>query len=120
MLRKKKERVIIILFCFILVVVYALVSQISFRKKSKKEFQQFTQANIEGKLSYISYSNGIVYIKIEGDKIKYSLIPVQLDDGKYFSYFARVGDRIVKKSQSDTLMLFKDQIAYKYAIQKEK
>jgi len=116
----KKERVIIILACFILVVVYAIISQISFRKKSKEEFQQFVQANIDGKLSYISYSNGIVYIKIEGDKIKYSLIPVQLDDSKYFPYFAKVGDRIVKESQSDTLKLFKHQKVYKYAIQKEK
>jgi len=112
----KRDKIIIIIFCCVAIVVYMVISQISFKKKNRIQYQEFMQANIDGKLNYIGQSNGVVYIEIEGDKKRYSFIPIEVQGRRYFAYFAHVGDRVIKTPQSNTLTLLKGQNVYRYLI----
>jgi len=112
----KRNKIIMIILCCVVLVVYMVISQISFKKKNRIQYQEFMEANINGNLSYIGQSKGVVYIEIEGSHKRYSFIPKEVEGSKYFAYFAHVGDRVTKAPQSDTLTLLKDQGIYKYLI----
>ncbi len=88
--------------------------------RAKKKYEQFMSASIDGKLTYISGNSNGTFFKIQGHEIKYNFFPYtsnELNDGFIFSRIAKIGDRVYKEKNSDTLTLFHEERVLKYTFE---
>lgn len=105
----------------VILVVLLLTYQTSwYRGKLKKEFKQFYEMDLNGKIISSGISAGVVYFELDNEKEKFSFIPVvgPLNDNKNFFEIVSTGDSLIKHANTDTLELIKPRKIYKFTFQK--
>lgn len=92
---------------------------IKVKNRHVRIFEKFYASEINGKLTSIEASAGIVYFKVDLSR-EYGFSPITstLNQNNPFSDFADEGDTVKKISHSDTLLLIKNGKTYKYTFKK--
>lgn len=92
---------------------------IKVKNRHVRIFKKFYASNIDGKLTSIDPSAGIVYFKVDlNEEYGFSPVTSTLNQNNPFSDFADEGDTIKKTFNSDTLLLVKNGKIYKYTFKK--
>ena len=116
----KSKKSIIVIFSFVTIsIIYLLLSQYYGRRRAIRQYENFYYADIYGKIENIEIKYHGTGFKILGDSNEYVFYPYTsaLNNDRIIYYFAKPGDLIIKRSKSDTLILVKSQMEYKYTYQ---
>jgi hypothetical protein len=99
---------------------YLLFAQFVGNRNAVKRFDEFFNSNLNGEIQKIGIKHHGVALKINNEENEYVFYPYtsDLNDKNVFNYFANVGDTILKPSNTDTLILIKQNKRYKYTFQK--
>ena len=110
----KKKLLVIVLI--IIAFAYLFIAQKKGKDRWKQLFNQFDNANINGKLENVGIRYHKCTFKIEGIDEEFCFNPItsNLNDNQIFDHFAVKGDSIIKSSNSDTLKLIKKNKIYLY------
>jgi hypothetical protein len=115
----KSRRTIII---FTVGIVFLLMVLFFSNNNAKKNSEVFSNANINGVLSYVnSGTGGASIFKIENIPAKYIFLSVQdsINDNTTFHDVAEIGDKVIKKKDALYLILVKKNnktYQYKYKL----
>jgi hypothetical protein len=110
----KNRKTIII---FIIGIVLFSIGMFFSSKNAKKNGDVFSNANIDGLISYVnSGSGGASVFKIENTSDKYIFLSVQDSTNEYHSFheIAEIGDSVIKKSKGKELTLIKKNSGKEY------
>ncbi|ELR68107.1 hypothetical protein C900_00945 [Fulvivirga imtechensis AK7] len=106
---------IIIIGIVVSVLLLLIYLQLERLERAESQYEKFNQASLEGRISFLEASVGLVYIKIEEDSEKYAFMPLEIAPNQLGFYsIADLGDSIVKRPYSDTLKLIKNDKSYYY------
>jgi hypothetical protein len=112
----------VILYIGIGILILSFLSYQSYRvrQKGKKDFEMFYTSVLDGEISSIAISVGVVYLQLDNALTEYAFIPrtSELNKNQIFSHIARKGDKVIKPAYSDTLKLVKGDKVYLYTFQK--
>src|SRR5690554_5587887 len=105
------------IFIFILIAIWM---QIKTNERAKKDYEKFYSANIDSHIKSVKIANhGSMIMLIGGESyIFYPYTDVNLNDRNKFNYTAKMGDRVIKPSYSDTLLLITSKGNLKYTFKK--
>ncbi|MFY0255837.1 hypothetical protein ACDQ55_17990 [Chitinophaga sp. 30R24] len=114
------KRTLILILLAMIVVSAILYQSIKVKKRAKRNFDLFYEADLDGKISDMTVSVGVVYFKLDKSDKKYGFIPItnELNNNMPFFNTARIGDYIMKPIKSDTLKLIKGDNIYLYTFRK--
>ena len=115
----KKRRNIVIVAFGIIAVIYTLTANYYGGKRARKEFLNFYNSKIDGVIKDVYIKHYEVGFKLDGSNDEFIFDPLtsDLNDNKIFEHFAKSGDRIIKKQNSDTLTLISNNKEYRYTFQ---
>ena len=112
---------------FMLVVFILLVAGLIFfgipytDNQIDNDFKEFNETNISGTLINVSIAHHGTGFMINNCKIEFVFYPKkdkELNQNKSFEDIAKEGDSVYKKAFSDTLLLSKNKVIYKYLFRK--
>lgn len=89
--------------------------------QTNKDFKEFNETAINGTLINVSIAHHGTGFMINNCKIEFVFYPKkdeELNQNKSFEDIANEGDSVYKKAFSDTLLLRKNKIIYKYLFRK--
>lgn len=111
---KIKYFIIGLIICLALLAIW---NQYRAKQRGVEQFRKFNEANINGVIRKVESAYKGVLFEIEGNGETFVFYPRTdkvLNDSHIFVYTASEGDRIVKPSYSDTLILIKGSKTLKY------
>ncbi|RFS23491.1 hypothetical protein DVR12_10790 [Chitinophaga silvatica] len=114
------KKIWVIIFLALVVVSAILYQSIKVKQRAKRNFDHFYNSDLNGKISDITVSVGVVYFKLDKGDEQYGFIPItsELNNNMPFFNTARIGDSIVKPVKSDTLKIIKGNQVYLYSFRK--
>lgn len=109
----------IILIVVIVVLAIIIIPQTHSRKRGLKNYEYFNDSHINGVIEdiYIRYK-GVGFTMENGKEYVFYPYKNNLNNYKDFDIFASKGDKIFKERHSDTLILIKNGIKYKFTFAK--
>jgi hypothetical protein len=88
-------------------------------KNIRESYRKLYEAKLNGKIEYLSIRYHRDSFKLtNSNEFVFSSYPI-LDNQRSFSSLAEKGNRVVKLSNSDTLVLAKESKAYKFLLKRE-
>jgi hypothetical protein len=114
------KKTLVLISLAIIVASVILYQSFKVKKKAKWNFDLFYNADLNGKISDMTVSVGVVYFKLEKSDEKYGFIPItnELNNNMPFFNTAKIGDYIIKPVKSDILKLIKEGNIYLYSFKK--
>ena len=105
------------IFVFILIAVWM---QLKTNERAKKNYEKFYSANIDSQIKTVKIANhGTMITLIDGESyIFYPYTDAELNDRNKFNYTAKMGDKIIKPSNSDTILLITSKGYLRYTFKK--
>lgn len=85
-----------------------------------KDFKQFYQTNINGEIESVGIKHHGTSFMIKGNAMEFQFYPYPDKNGVNFGGIASKGVRIIKPAYSDTVVLLKDKMEWKFAFQHKK
>jgi hypothetical protein len=117
----KKKHVSILFILVILAALYFLVAIPYTDKVFQKEYDLFYLSNLEGTIDHVGIKHHGVSFRLRGVNNEYVFYPFtdeQLNGSHIFGHIAEPGDKLIKPSKSDTLLLIHAGKTLKYTFQK--
>ncbi len=115
----KKEKLFFILITYFVLAVY--ISNILGDKQTKKSYDEFYNADLNGEIEKVGIKHHGVGLKLSNNPKEFAFHPgSSLNGNNDFLDFADRGDSVVKLPKSDTLFLIKNNKPYLYRFSKLK
>lgn len=116
----KKKKIISRAVFVIFGVIYLIISQIYGTKRFKNQLRTFDESEIIGRIEKVRISHHGTGFNLSTDSTEYIFYPYtsELNKKNVFHQYAKKGDSIIKLRLSDTLILIKKNVDYKYTFQK--
>ena len=114
-------RYLLICLAIVIVVVVYLILGVQYTDRQLKlEYEKFNNANIDGLIEYVGIKYHRIALKIENSSefVFFANNNPKQGKGEVFEDIAAKGDRIIKPAFSDTLILLKSKVEYRYTFKK--
>ncbi|MEM7512245.1 MAG: hypothetical protein AAF388_15020 [Bacteroidota bacterium] len=89
-------------------------------KRAKIEFEEFNEAELNGKIKSVGFSASGSHFRIQGDSTKYFFSPTWNSDlpNQFFYKLASKGDSVSKESKGEFIYLYHNEEEYKFRFKK--
>lgn len=115
-----KRKIYLIIVFVVIAVIYIMTANYFGSRRTKQEFLKFDNSEINGDIKDVYFKHHGVGFKITGINEEFIFYPntSDLNDNKIFDHLAKIGDRVFKSKNSDTLTLISNDKKYKYTFQR--
>ncbi|MCZ8353380.1 MAG: hypothetical protein O9340_01510 [Cyclobacteriaceae bacterium] len=115
----KKKSILLAVFVF-LAIIYLLTANYLGGKRTEQEFLKFYNSEIYGEIKNVYIKHHGVGFQIKGNSEEWIFYPITsgLNQNKIFDHLAKCGDSIIKRKNSDTLILIQNDCEYRYTFER--
>ncbi|WP_019037736.1 hypothetical protein [Psychroflexus tropicus] len=117
---KKKIKISGIIFCMGLIIVLIIYFTIKDSNEIKNLYNEYKLVDkkykIEGKIDNLLVNKGVCFVTIDSKKILFKTSANFMYDDVYLDMVLEIGDHIKKNSNSDTLIITKNNKEYYFKI----